>query len=89
MVSRQIHENLPRRLIKMNCSRGLATGLPAVVRLTGLRRSGLGTSWRVVLEGLPLVSAQTKVGQGLGDGVDVNRRGKKDHIIVHSRAEEI
>jgi hypothetical protein len=38
---------------------------------------------------LPLVSAQAKVGQGLRDGVDVDGRGKKDYIIVHSLAEEI
>jgi hypothetical protein len=60
-----------------------------VVRLTGLRRSALGTFWAVVLEGLPLLDAQAKVGQGLGNGVDVDGRGKKDQIIVHSRAEEI
>jgi hypothetical protein len=49
----------------------------------------MGTSWAVVLEGLPLVRAQAKVGQGLGDGVDVDGRGKKDQIIVHSHTEEI
>jgi hypothetical protein len=56
-VSRQIRGNLPRRWIKMNYSQGLATSLPVVVRLTGLHRSTLGTSWPVVLEGLPLVGA--------------------------------
>jgi hypothetical protein len=60
-----------------------------VVRLTGLRRFALEISWVVVLEGLPLVRAQAKVGQGFGDGVDVDRRGKKDQIVVHSRAEKI
>jgi hypothetical protein len=49
----------------------------------------LGTSWPVVLKGLPLVSTKVKVGQDLRDDVDVDRRGKKDQIIVHSRAEEI
>jgi hypothetical protein len=53
-------------------------GLPVVVCHTGLRRSALGTSWAVILKGLPLVSAQAKVGQNLGDGVDVDGRGKKD-----------
>jgi hypothetical protein len=43
----------------------------------------------LVLEVLPLVSAQAKVGQDLEDGVDVNGRGKKDQIIVHSYVEEI
>jgi hypothetical protein len=38
---------------------------------------------------LPLACAQAKVGQGLGDGIDVDGRGKKDQIVVHSRAEEI
>jgi hypothetical protein len=37
-------------------------GLPMVVQLTGLRRSVLGTSWAIVLKGLPLVHAQAKVG---------------------------
>jgi hypothetical protein len=49
----------------------------------------MGTSWLVVLMGLPLVGAQAKVGQGLEDGVHVDGRGKKDQIIVHSCAEEI
>jgi hypothetical protein len=49
----------------------------------------LGTSWLVVLWGLPLVGAQAKVGQGLRDGTDVDGRGKKNQIIVHSRAEKI
>jgi hypothetical protein len=62
MVSQQIRGNLPRRWIKMNYSRGLAMGLPVVVCHTSLRRSALGTSWVVILEGLPLVSAQAKVG---------------------------
>jgi hypothetical protein len=38
---------------------------------------------------MPLIDAQVKVGQGLRDGIDVDRRGKKDQIVVHSRAEEI
>jgi hypothetical protein len=49
----------------------------------------MGSSWPVVLKGLPLVGAQAKVGQGLEDGVDVDGRGKKDQIVVHSCAEEI
>jgi hypothetical protein len=49
----------------------------------------LGTSWLAVLEGLPLVGAKAKVGQGLKDGIDVDGRGKKDQIIVHSYVEEI
>jgi hypothetical protein len=49
----------------------------------------LGTSWPVVLKGLPLVGAQAKVGKGLRDGVDVDGKGKKDQIVVHSRVEEI
>jgi hypothetical protein len=53
-------------------------GLPVVVRLTGPRCSVLGTSWLVVLEGLPLISAQAEVGQGLRDGVNVDERGKKN-----------
>jgi hypothetical protein len=43
----------------------------------------------VVLEGLPLVHDQTETRQGLRDGVDVDRRGKKNQIIIHSRADEI
>jgi hypothetical protein len=57
MVSRQIRGNLPRRWIKVSCSRGLAMGFPVVMQLTGLRRSALGTSWLVVLKGLPLANA--------------------------------
>jgi hypothetical protein len=68
---------------------GLAMGLPVVVRLTGLRRFALGTSWVVILKGLPLAHAQAKVGQGLEDGIDVKERGKKDQIIVHSRTKKI
>jgi hypothetical protein len=60
-----------------------------VMWLTGLCCFALGTSWAVILEGLPLAHAQAKVGQGLRDGADVDRRGKKDHIIVHSRAKKI
>jgi hypothetical protein len=64
-------------------------GFPVVVLLISLRGFVLGTSWAIVLEGLPLVRAQAKVGQGLRDGIDVNGRGKKDQIAVHSYAEEI
>jgi hypothetical protein len=81
--------NLPRKWVKMKCSRGLATGFLVVAWLTSLHRSALGTSWAVVLEGLPVIGAQAKVGQSLGDGVDVDGRGKKDQIIVHCRVEEI
>jgi hypothetical protein len=49
----------------------------------------LGTSWAVVLRGLPLVRAQAKIRQGLNDGANVDVRGKKNQIIVHSRADEI
>jgi hypothetical protein len=38
MASRQIRGNLPRRWIKVNYNRGLATGLLVVVRLTSLCR---------------------------------------------------
>jgi hypothetical protein len=54
-----------------------------------LHRFALGTSWAIVLEGPPLIRAQAKVGQGLRDGVDVDGRGKKDQVIVHSCADEI
>jgi hypothetical protein len=64
-------------------------GLPVVVRLTGLCHSTLGTSWATILEGLPLVDAQAKVGQGPKNGINVDGRGKKDQIIVHSRVGEI
>jgi hypothetical protein len=50
-------------------------GLPVVVQLTDLRCFALGTSWRVILEGLPFVVAQVKAGQGLRDGVDVDGGG--------------
>jgi hypothetical protein len=60
-----------------------------VMWLTGRHHFALGTSWAVVLEGLPLVRAQAKVGQGLRDGVGVDERGKKNQIIAHSRADEI
>jgi hypothetical protein len=43
----------------------------------------------VTLWGLPLFCVQAKAGQGLRDGVDVNERGKKDQVIVHSCAEDI
>jgi hypothetical protein len=57
--------------------------------LTGCHRLALGTSWVVALGGLPLARAQTKVRQGFGDGVDIDVRGEKNQIIVHSRADEI
>jgi hypothetical protein len=59
------------------------------VWLTVLRRFAAGTSWLVALWGLPLVGVQAKAGQGLRDGVNVDGRGKKDQIVVHSCAEEI
>jgi hypothetical protein len=62
----------------VNCGQGLAVGFPMVVWLTDPRRSASGTCWPVVLCGLPLVGAQAKAGQGLRDGVDVDRRGKKN-----------
>jgi hypothetical protein len=49
----------------------------------------MGTSWLVTLWVLPLVDAQAKAGKGLRDGIDVDGRGKKDQIIVHSCVEEI
>jgi hypothetical protein len=64
-------------------------GFLVAVRLTGLCRSVAGTSWLVVLRGLPLFGIQAKAGQGLRDGVDIDERGKKDQIIVHSCAEKI
>jgi hypothetical protein len=60
-----------------------------VVLLTGQHRFALGTSWAVILEGLPLVCAQAKVGQGLRDGIDVDKRGKKNQIVLHSCADKI
>jgi hypothetical protein len=38
---------------------------------------------------MPLVGVQAKAGQGLRDGVDVDKRGEKDQIVVHSYVEEI
>jgi hypothetical protein len=49
----------------------------------------LGTSWAIVLRGLALVRAQAKIRQGLRDGVDVDVRGEKNQIIIHSYADEI
>jgi hypothetical protein len=49
----------------------------------------LGTSWVIVLRGLPLIRAQVKIQQGLRDGIDVNNSGEKNQIIVYSRADEI
>jgi hypothetical protein len=63
-------------------------GPPVVMWLTGRHRFSLGTSWAVVLEGLPLIRAQAKVGHGLRDGVNVEERGKKNQIVLHSRADE-
>jgi hypothetical protein len=60
-----------------------------VTWLTGRHRLALGTSWVVVLRGLPLVRAQVEARQGLRDGVDVDGRGKKNQIVVHSHADEI
>jgi predicted aconitase with swiveling domain len=57
--------------------------------LTDRHRLAFGTSWVVVLGGLPLVRAQAEVRQGLRDGVDVDVRGEKNQIIVHSRVDEI
>jgi hypothetical protein len=89
MLSRQTRENLTRRWIEVKSSRGLAAGFLMAVRLTGPRRSVTGTSWPVVLWGLPLVGVHAKAGQGLRDGVDVDVRGKRDQIIAHPCAEEI
>jgi hypothetical protein len=58
-------------------------------RLTGLHGAIMGTSWPVALWGRPLDGVQAKAGQGLRDGVNVDGRGKKDQIVVHSCAEEI
>jgi hypothetical protein len=57
--------------------------------LTGQCHLALGTSWAVVVEGLPLARAQAKIRQGFRDGVDVDVRGENNQIIVHSRADEI
>jgi hypothetical protein len=57
--------------------------------LIGRHRLALGTYWAVVLGDLPLIRAQAEVRQGLRDGVDVNERGKKNQIIVHSHVDEM
>jgi hypothetical protein len=43
----------------------------------------------VILEGLPLIHDQTETAQDLRDGVDVDKRGKKNQIVIHSRVDEI